>query len=92
MASEQDSAKVESDPISDSQNTDQSAERGAKDEERAVEDKQDTGVTRNVTGPRWLAICTVIYVIALLYDLDTTIAADTQASIFNSLGDIKKLP
>ncbi|KAJ2958759.1 hypothetical protein NQ176_g11162 [Zarea fungicola] len=41
---------------------------------------------------RWTLTCAVLYLGALLYGLDTTIAADVQAQAYESLGHIENLP
>ncbi len=46
---------------------------------------------RPIHGWKWVVACISIYTTALLYGLDTTIAADVQPNIVKSLGDIEKL-
>ncbi|KAL7920221.1 major facilitator superfamily domain-containing protein [Trichoderma austrokoningii] len=40
---------------------------------------------RKITGFRWLLLCMAIYATALLYGLDTTIAADVQSAVGSTL-------
>ncbi|GAW12878.1 hypothetical protein ANO14919_022490 [Xylariales sp. No.14919] len=46
---------------------------------------------RTIRGFRWLIICTAIYTTCTLYGLDTTIAADIQGPIVESLGHVDQL-
>lgn len=47
--------------------------------------------SRKIRGLRWLAVCFAIYSANFLYGLDTTIVANIQPSIVNSLGHIGEL-
>ncbi|GIZ48089.1 hypothetical protein CKM354_001116200 [Cercospora kikuchii] len=46
---------------------------------------------RSVHGVRWVVVCCSLYLEALIYGLDTTIAADIQAAVIDSFGSIEKL-
>lgn len=46
---------------------------------------------RKIIGFRWLLLCSAIYATALLYGLDTTIAADVQSAVIESFGNISQL-
>ncbi|KAK7750379.1 hypothetical protein SLS62_007678 [Diatrype stigma] len=46
---------------------------------------------RTIRGIRWTLICFAIYATCMLYGLDTTIAADIQGPIVESLGHIDQL-
>ncbi|RDW70025.1 hypothetical protein BP5796_08422 [Coleophoma crateriformis] len=46
---------------------------------------------RPISNVRWYLVCLGLYLSALLYGLDTTIAADVQGPILQSLGEIEKL-
>ncbi|PON26641.1 hypothetical protein TGAM01_v204651 [Trichoderma gamsii] len=46
---------------------------------------------RKITGFRWFLLCTAIYATALLYGLDTTIAADVQSAVIESFDNISQL-
>lgn len=46
---------------------------------------------RSVHGVRWVVVCCSLYLGALIYGLDTTIAADIQAAVIDSFGSIEKL-
>jgi MFS family permease len=56
-----------------------------------VEVVDDVATVRPIHGWRWFVACLSIYTTALLYGLDTTIAADVQPDIVKSLGEIEKL-
>jgi len=46
---------------------------------------------REVTGFRWLLVCVAIFSANLLYGLDTTIAADIQASVSETFDNVTQL-
>lgn len=46
---------------------------------------------RSVHGIRWFLVCASLYVGALIYGLDSTIAADIQAPIIARFGDVSQL-
>lgn len=46
---------------------------------------------RKITGFRWFLLCTALYTTALLYGLDTTIAADVQGAVIEAFGSISQL-
>jgi MFS family permease len=46
---------------------------------------------RSLTKFRWIAVVLALYSSGLLYDMDTTIVADVQVPIINSLGHIEQL-
>ncbi|KAK3376404.1 major facilitator superfamily domain-containing protein [Lasiosphaeria ovina] len=47
---------------------------------------------RTVRGVKWVLILFAIYVIAFLYGLDTTIAADVQGPVIEAFGHVEQLP
>ena len=47
--------------------------------------------TRDIHGIRWFLVCLALYITALLYGLDTTIAADVQASVISTFGSVEQL-
>ncbi|KAI1300922.1 major facilitator superfamily domain-containing protein [Xylaria venustula] len=51
----------------------------------------ENGKGRAIRGARWLIICVAIYTTCTLYGLDTTIAADIQGPIVQSLGHVEQL-
>lgn len=54
----------------------------------------DTSKQSTVQRPRtlaWISICVSLYLGAFLYGLDTTIAADVQASVYERFKEIEKL-
>ncbi|KAI1189568.1 major facilitator superfamily domain-containing protein [Nemania serpens] len=51
----------------------------------------EDGKGRTIRGVRWLIICIAIYTTCTLYGLDTTIAADIQGPIVESLGHVEQL-
>lgn len=46
---------------------------------------------RTVTGLRWVIVCFSLYLGALIYGLDTTIAADIQGAVIDQFGAVEKL-
>ena len=46
---------------------------------------------REVTGFRWVLVCVAIFSANVLYGLDTTIAADIQASVSETFGNVTQL-
>jgi hypothetical protein len=46
---------------------------------------------RTITGLRWAIVCFSLYLGALIYGLDTTIAADIQAAVIDDFGEVEKL-
>ncbi|PGH28822.1 hypothetical protein GX50_08434 [[Emmonsia] crescens] len=46
---------------------------------------------RKITGIRWALICAALYLSALMYGLDTTIAADLQGAIIRTFHDVDQL-
>lgn len=55
----------------------------------------DSGTTeedvRKITGYRWLLICSALYLSALMYGLDTTIAADVQGAVIQTFHEVDQL-
>lgn len=45
-----------------------------------------------MSGLRWFSVCVGLYLTAFLYGLDSTIAADVQGPILESLGNLTMLP
>lgn len=59
-------------------------------------EKGDSGASTNedvreITGIRWLLICFALYISALMYGLDTTIAADVQGAVIGTFSDVAQL-
>ena len=46
---------------------------------------------REITGIRWVLICFALYISALMYGLDTTIAADVQGAVIETFSDVAQL-
>ena len=46
---------------------------------------------RAVHGLKWVLLCISLYITCFLYGLDTTIAADVQASVVETFGDVQQL-
>lgn len=46
---------------------------------------------RKITGLRWFLICASLYLSALMYGLDTTIAADIQGAVIATFGEVSQL-
>lgn len=68
---------------------DQQAEQekvGNKDDNNSADDN-----VRKITGLRWFLICASLYLSALMYGLDTTIAADLQGAVIATFGEVSQL-
>ncbi|KFA61557.1 hypothetical protein S40285_03976 [Stachybotrys chlorohalonatus IBT 40285] len=46
---------------------------------------------RKITGFRWFLICAALYLSALMYGLDTTIAADVQGAVIETFSEVSQL-
>ncbi|KAL4740427.1 major facilitator superfamily domain-containing protein [Aspergillus similis] len=46
---------------------------------------------RKITGFRWFLICAALYLSALMYGLDTTIAADVQGAVIETFAEVSQL-
>ncbi|ETS88226.1 hypothetical protein PFICI_02054 [Pestalotiopsis fici W106-1] len=46
---------------------------------------------RKIRGFRWVTVCASLYVSALMYGLDTTIAADVQGAVIETFGQVAQL-
>ena len=55
------------------------------------EEIQDVSAARSIHGWKWVLTVASLYSFALLYGLDTTIAADVQPAIVTSFGSVQKL-
>ncbi|KAJ5892903.1 hypothetical protein N7504_009594 [Penicillium tannophilum] len=59
------------------------------------EDAEDSETTdkdvREITGYRWFLICSALYLSALMYGLDTTIAADVQGAVIHRFHEVDQL-
>ena len=53
--------------------------------------KSEQSFVRNIPQWQWILVCCGLYLGALLYGLDTTVAASVQGPILLSLGEIEKL-
>ena len=56
-----------------------------------IDPSQHVSTVRPIHGYWWVLAMVAVYVTAFLYGLDTTIAADVQPAIVESLGGIEKL-
>ncbi|KAI4868536.1 major facilitator superfamily domain-containing protein [Hypoxylon rubiginosum] len=56
-----------------------------------AEDGPEDNKGRSIRGIRWLLLCIAIYTTCFLYGLDTTIAADIQGPIVETLGHVEQL-
>ncbi|KAI4724753.1 MFS general substrate transporter [Aureobasidium sp. EXF-10728] len=68
-----------------------SRDRDLEDQNSSISDQQETKFDRGIPDWKWYLVCVGIYTGALLYGLDTTIAADVQGPILEAFGDIEKL-
>jgi MFS family permease len=57
----------------------------------SVNNEAATDDTRKITGPRWFLVCAAMYLSALMYGLDTTIAADIQGAVIATFGEVSQL-
>lgn len=55
------------------------------------EPAQEASNQRQVRGFRWFLVCASLYIGALIYGLDTTIAADIQAAIVERFDNVERL-
>ena len=55
------------------------------------EPAQGASNPRQVRGFRWFLVCASLYIGALIYGLDTTIAADIQAAIVERFDNVERL-
>lgn len=49
-----------------------------------MDDKDQEKEQREIAGVRWLLVCLALYLSALMYGLDTTIAADIQGAVIST--------
>jgi MFS family permease len=63
----------------------------AVEKQAKAESADDPTTVRPIHGLRWVLTMASLYSFALLYGLDTTIAADVQPAIVKSLGHVQKL-
>lgn len=56
-----------------------------------AEERAEHGDVRKITGLRWALICAALYLSALMYGLDTTIAADVQGAIIEFFSEVSQL-
>ena len=61
------------------------------EKQAAAENSDDPAAVRPIHGFKWVITMASLYSFALLYGLDTTIAADVQPAIVKSLGHVQKL-
>lgn len=95
------SKDIESHPIH-SANVDESPPRRREgsfseptNNEKGLGDAEDSGTSeedvRKITGYRWVLICAALYLSALIYGLDTTIAADVQGAVIQRFHEVDQL-
>lgn len=68
---------------------DQRTEHEKADREDDSDSAEDD--VRKITGLRWFLICASLYLSALMYGLDTTIAADLQGAVIATFGEVSQL-
>lgn len=63
--------------------------------EKSSEESGDSSAmndnVRKITGFRWFVVCIALYLSALMYGLDTTIAADVQGAVIETFGQVSQL-
>ena len=47
--------------------------------------------SRSIHGLKWFLVCVSLYLSAFMYGLDTTIAADVQAAVVSTFGNVEQL-
>ncbi|KAM0258029.1 hypothetical protein ACHAQJ_004072 [Trichoderma viride] len=60
--------------------------------EEPVNGGQNFNPRDSMKNSQWILTCVVLYLGAILYGLDTTIAADVQGQVYEALGHIENLP
>ncbi|KAH8596288.1 major facilitator superfamily domain-containing protein [Bisporella sp. PMI_857] len=84
--------KVEGGVLSDSRDSiEGSKESGNATPDESLEQKDEVSGPRTVHGFKWVLVCISIYTSALIYGLDTTIAADIQAAIVERFDNVERL-
>lgn len=58
--------------------------------DESLQQKEDDS-PRTVHGFKWVLVCVSLYIGALIYGLDTTIAADIQAAIIERFDNVERL-
>lgn len=58
--------------------------------DESLHQEEDHG-PRNVHGFQWVLVCVSLYIGALIYGLDTTIAADIQSAIVERFDSVERL-
>lgn len=81
-ARDKESESAQQDPASDDVQT-------TTPEPQAAEAEKAAG--RKVTGIRWVLVCLGLYATALMYGLDTTIAADIQAAVTETFDEVSQI-
>ncbi|KAL2172742.1 hypothetical protein VTG60DRAFT_2561 [Thermothelomyces hinnuleus] len=69
----------------------QGAQGDARNRSNAAATDDDDKDVREITEVRSLLICLALYISALMYGLDTTIAADVQGAVISTFEDVTKL-
>lgn len=61
------------------------------DDQTTIVSPKDHQTQRPVRGFKWFLVCVSLYIGALIYGLDTTIAADIQVAIVERFGNVERL-
>ncbi|KAL5044237.1 hypothetical protein BDW71DRAFT_209450 [Aspergillus fruticulosus] len=84
-------ATFENNTLEDSATSSPTSEPDAEKSSRLARTEK-TDDARKVTGLRWFLICAALYLSALMYGLDTTIAADIQGAVIETFpSDVSQL-
>ncbi|KAL6797124.1 major facilitator superfamily domain-containing protein [Trichoderma sp. SZMC 28012] len=75
--------------ISDGNTTDDTEIQKPLENEKTVDTSPP--LNQSISSWKWYSICVGLYLTAVLYGLDTSIAADVQGPVLESLGEIEKL-
>lgn len=71
--------------------TQQDLESQTEADQKEEGEANETADIREITGFRWVLVCTALYLSALMYGLDTTIAADVQGAVIETFSEVSQL-
>ncbi|KAM0510760.1 hypothetical protein ACHAPE_010558 [Trichoderma viride] len=76
--------------VPDGNSSDDTENQKTSENEKRLDDSTPS-LQQSISPWKWHSICVGLYLTALLYGLDTSIAADVQGPILETLGEIEKL-
>ncbi len=83
--------ELEASPHRSAEETQDHGKEQSNEPEDVYDAAEDSSQVRKLRGIKWFLICISLYVSALVYGLDTTIAADVQGSIIQTFGHVDQL-